>query len=70
MDTYIKEDTLDEMIDEDLSSLSRKRLLLYSLKYETADGIHTYHKCKCGNTTRAGKCFDCLVKEYANGKTT
>jgi hypothetical protein len=68
MDAYIAEDTLDEQVDVENAP---RNILLYRLKYEMAEGIHTYHECKCGKPTRAVLCFDCLVKEFvADGNTT
>ena len=34
------------------------------IKYELAEGVHTYTRCKCGrNSTRSGKCWECLLEE-------
>ena len=40
-------------------------LLIYDIKYELNDGIHTYSPCECGeHATRRGQCAVCLVKEF------
>ncbi len=39
--------------------------LIYNIKYELAEGIHTYSRCECGrNSTRRGKCAACLLEEF------
>ena len=41
-----------------------ERRIRYDLAYELADGIHTYHQCKCNRTsTRAGRCIVCLAED-------
>ena len=40
--------------------------LLFLLRYETADGVHTYHDCECGRLpTRRGKCTICMTTEFS-----
>jgi hypothetical protein len=33
------------------------------IAYEEAPGVHSYHRCECGNSTRSGKCAACLRKD-------
>jgi len=36
---------------------------LDGIRHELASGVHTYHACKCGNSTRSGLCASCRVEE-------
>ncbi len=39
--------------------------LIYDIKYELAEGVHTYHRCKCGrSSTRHGRCAICLLDDF------
>ena len=59
------------MRDIELSYQELLDALISDLRYEMADGIHTYHQCKyCDEfSTRSGKCAVCLVKEFKNQPT-
>lgn len=49
-----------------LSVAERKELgdLLWLLKYETYEGISTWHECPCGRRgTRRGQCSECLIED-------
>jgi len=40
-------------------------ILLHDIKYELAEGIHTYHQCGCGKrATRRGECAYCLLDKF------
>ena len=48
----------------------RIRRLLADIKYEEADGVHTFHLCHCtthnisnGYSARGSKCASCLREE-------
>jgi hypothetical protein len=46
-------------------------LIKYQIKYEQAEGIHTYHQCKCGRmATRAGRCVLCLQEDLIEAEST
>jgi len=42
----------------------RLNSLLSDLRYELAPGVHTYHYCPCGWSTRRGRCAVCLVGDF------
>lgn len=44
-----------------------KEWILSEIAYEKHQGVHTYHRCPCGrNSTRSGKCWECLEEELKN----
>ncbi len=51
------------------NELLRKAVMMTTkVRYELANGVHTRHECPyCKQRgTRAGKCFMCLVEEFAD----
>jgi hypothetical protein len=41
-----------------------RRQIECDIRYEEAEGVHTYSQCSCGkHTTRAGRCAECLREE-------
>ena len=47
--------------------MERKEKILSDIRYEEQKGVHTYHLCPyCKkNSTRSGKCAECLRKELS-----
>ncbi len=47
-----------------MTTQSERALIIGTIKYELADGTHTYTRCEClRHGCRSGKCWECLLED-------